>query len=272
MKRFARRPSARLKFAFVFLAAGVFGTLTASAPKADAAIGATYTALGDSIAFGAFAPIGQGYVPRYKNFIQSDTGAFVSLVNLGVPGWTSADLRDATHNRPFFRLSLLLSRVVTWNIGGTDLNAARDSYKAGTCGGADNQDCLKAAVAAFQLNWNGILTDLFTLRHGRPTVFRTMTIYYPFVVEDMASDSWPGDGMNDFEALSPYLVAVNNHIKFTSAFAGIPVAPVFESFNGANGDQQPAGLLAFDEFHPNAQGHARIANLLRGLGYATVTP
>jgi hypothetical protein len=39
-------------------------------------------------------------------------------------------------------------------------------------------------------------------------------------------------------------------------------------------DQDPgaAGLLAFDEFHPNGAGHALIASLLRALGYSAVTP
>ena len=30
------------------------------------------------------------------------------------------------------------AEIVTWNIGGNDLRAARNSYKKGTCGGVDN--------------------------------------------------------------------------------------------------------------------------------------
>ncbi|HEX5000772.1 MAG TPA: SGNH/GDSL hydrolase family protein [Terriglobia bacterium] len=205
-------------------------------------------------------------MPLYEDYIEADTGVSVSLLNLGIPGWTSGDLRNATSSGPLFRLSIYFSRVVTWNIGGNDLNAARSSYKAGTCGGADNQDCLRAAVATFKTNWNGILRDLLTLRHGRATVMRTMTIYNPFVSEDMAS--------GDFLTLKAYLDEVNNHIRYTSALVGVKVARVDVAFNGIGGDEDAIakGLIAFDGFHPNAKGHLVTAQLLRAQGYSSIVP
>jgi lysophospholipase L1-like esterase len=93
---------------------------------------------------------------------------------------------------------------------------------------------------------------------------------------DKASDSWPlgGDGISDFDELKPYLDEVNAHIAASSASHGVLVAPVYQAFNGVTGDEDPGdkGLTAFDDFHPNGLGHAVIASLLRGLGYATVTP
>jgi lysophospholipase L1-like esterase len=248
---------------------------TAAIPSAaSAASSITYTALGDSLAFGAFAPIGQGYVPLYAKYVEQDTGVSVQLVNLGVPGWQSADLRYAVQNRFFFRLSLFFSQLITFNIGGNDLNAARNSYKAGTCGGPLNQDCLNAAVTSFKSNWDGILQGLFQLRRGRPTVFRTMTIYDPFVAEDLAADTFPGDGMNDFQVLKIYLDMVNDYITTQSLMRGVLVAPVYEAFNGPGGNEDPIakGLISFDGFHPNGKGHALMAFLLRTLGYAAIVP
>src|SRR3954447_4839435 len=49
-----------------------------------------YTALGDSLASGLIAQ--KGYVARYATYINVDTGATVNTMNLGVPGWHSADL------------------------------------------------------------------------------------------------------------------------------------------------------------------------------------
>jgi hypothetical protein len=48
------------------------------------------------------------------------------------------------------------------------------------------------------------------------------------------------------------------------------VAPVYHSFNGPDGTRDPgaAGLIAFDNLHPNDAGHARIARLLHEIGYA----
>jgi lysophospholipase L1-like esterase len=236
---------------------------------------ATYTALGDSIAFGLWAPPGEGYVPLYAGYIQSDLSLPVTLIPLGVPGWTSGDLLNAVKTNWTFRLSIFGSNVLTWNIGGNDLRAARTQYKGGSCGGLDNQDCLKMAVATFETNWDLIVKELFALRKFRPTVFRTMDIYNPYVLEDMGVDSWPNDQGTDFDVLNLYLNQVNAYIAASSLSPNHPFlyAPVHAAFNGS-GTTDPAtlGLLAFDGFHPNALGHAVIAYLLRGLGYASVIP
>jgi lysophospholipase L1-like esterase len=254
----------------------MLGAYLALPARVGAAGTAVYAAFGDSIAFGAFAPIGRGYVPLYAKAIATDNGVFVSPTDLGVPGWTSQDLLNALQTKLVFRLAAFTSNVITWNIGGNDLSAARNQYKAGTCGGADHQDCLHAAVAALKNNWDGILQALLTLRHGRPTILRTMDIYNPFVAEDKASDTYPpsGPGNTDFDVFKPYLDDINAYIVGTSTAHGALVAQVYDAFNGPLHDQDPgaAGLLAFDDFHPNAAGHALIASRLRALGYLTVTP
>ena len=239
----------------------------------NAAGAAIYAAYGDSIAFGAFAPIGRGYVPLFANAIANDNGVFVSTTNLGVPGWTSKDLLNALQTKLLFRVAARASNVITWNIGGNDLSAARNLYKAGACGGPDNRDCLDAAVATLESNWDHIIQTLFILRQSRPTIFRTMDIYNPFVAEDMATESFT-PGLTTFDVLKPYLDEVNDYITTTSTPKGVFVAQVYDAFNGTSHDQDPgaAGLLAFDDFHPNAAGHALIAKKLRALGYFAVTP
>lgn len=233
-----------------------------------------YTALGDSLAFGLYAPIGKGYVPTYSGYVASDNGVSVKLTNLGIPGWTSADLLGALRSDAIFRFSVASSSVVTWDIGGNDLLNARDQYKAGTCGGADNQDCLRSAVSSFKSNWSGIITAILSLRSPGHTIIRTMDIYNPFVNADKAADTWPGDQGNDFKVLKPYLDEINNYIAATSAASHIPYARVYQAFNGPGGDIDPAtrGYLAFDGYHPNTRGHRVIADLFRGLGYAPLRP
>jgi lysophospholipase L1-like esterase len=234
----------------------------------------SYTALGDSLAFGAFAPLGQGYVPLYRNNLVSDTGREVILINLGVPGWKSQDLRYALETRFFFQLLVWSSEVITVNIGGNDMKAARSAYKNQSCGGVDNQDCLRAAVTAFQQNWNAIFARILLLRGSRKTLIRTMDIYNPFVEEDKASDSWSEDpNQDDFTVLKFYLEQVNQYIAQTSPNFGA-FAQVYGAFNGPAGDEDPAdkGLLAFDAFHADKSGHALMASLLRDLGYAPLVP
>lgn len=233
-----------------------------------------YTALGDSLAFGALAPPFKGYAYLFRGAIATDTGAAVLISNLGVPGWTSGDLRSALESNFFFQLSVAKSKVVTWNIGGNDLRAARSSYKAGTCGGLDNQDCLKTAVAVLKANWDAIIVRLLALRQETNpvsrTMIRTMDIYNPYVTVDKNSDSWASDGgLVDFDVFKIYLEDVNNYIATTASSNDIPCAKVYEAFNGMSGEDDPIakGYIAFDGFHPNGRGHAKIAELLEATGY-----
>jgi lysophospholipase L1-like esterase len=239
-------------------------------PRAAAAQTVIYTGLGDSLAFGLFAPIGDGYVLQYGRNFQTDTGINVTTINTGIPGWTSSDLLDAVQGNFLLRVSILTSSVITLDIGGNDLLGARGSYGDRTCGGADNQDCLRATLATFKSNWNAILAEILSLRSTNNTVIRAMDVYNPFVNEDRGRDTWPNDQGNDFQVSKVYLDAINNHIALTSAANNIPCARVYQSFNGPNGDRdaREQDLIAFDGLHPNGRGHSRIAGLFRGLGYA----
>ena len=228
-----------------------------------------YVALGDSLAtgFGAFT----GYVPRYEAHIETDTGVAVTRTNLAQNGWTSSQLLSALRNDAKFRRAVRGAEVVTWDIGGNDLRAARNSYKNGTCGGADNQDCLRAAVAKLETNWDAITAEVLTLRSTSNTIVRTMDIYNPYVRSDISSDTWQNDGgMNDFQVFKIYVDEVNQHIAATSGARNVPYAKVYLAFNGVNGDEDPGakGYLSFDGLHPNDTGHRIIAGELRKLGYA----
>jgi lysophospholipase L1-like esterase len=267
------KTKARKIFSYKRICLTICGALLVTqfaAPRVQAAPTVIYTALGDSIGFGLFAPIGDGYVPAYDRFIEADSGANVKTINLSVPGWTSSDLLGAIRGNLLFRVSVATSTIVTVNIGGNDLLGARGDYKDRTCGGADNQDCLRSGVGVFSANFNAILAEVRALRGGRSTIIRTMDIYNPFVNEDRAQDTWPNDQGNDFQVLKPYLDAINNQIAATATARNIPFARVYMTFNGPNGDIDPndLGFLSFDDLHPNGRGHRRIAELLRGLGYS----
>jgi lysophospholipase L1-like esterase len=237
-------------------------------PPVNAAQVWNYAALGDSLAFGALALPLRGYTFLYRTAVANDTGNTVLLYNLGVPGWKSADLLNALRTSWSIRVLIATSRVITWDIGGNDMNAARGSYKAGTCGGLDNQQCLKDTVAQLKVNWDGIVAELHQLRNFDRTTVRTMDIYNPFVTEDMASISSSGVG-TDFDVLKFYLDDVNAYIADRSLKEHVGLARVYFSFNGPDGkvDPKSLGFIAFDGFHPNDAGHAEMARLLRALGY-----
>jgi lysophospholipase L1-like esterase len=253
----------RLILVVVLLVGASQGTTLAAPASWD------YVALGDSLAtgFGAFT----GYVPRYEAHIETDTGVAVTRTNLGRNGWTSSQLLSALRSDPTFRRAIREAEIVTWNIGGNDLRAARNSYKKGTCGGADNQDCLEASVTKLETNWDAITTEVLELRSTGNTIVRTMDIYNPYVRTDIVSDTWQDDGgMNDFQVFNSYVYRANLHIATTSNSAGVPYAKVHLAFNGPYGYEDPKskGYLSFDGLHPNNTGHRVIAGELRKLGYA----
>jgi lysophospholipase L1-like esterase len=242
--------------------------LVPMAPGIQALVSVRYTALGDSLAVGLWTFF--GYVPRYAAFIQQDTGAFPLLLNLGFPGFTSAQLRNAVEHDDLFRRAVSRSRIVTFNIGGNDLRAARQRFKEGTCG--PNHECLVQTVIQLKDNWDAIVATLLRLRGSKPTIFRTMDIYNPYVNEDKAHDTVTGDSYaNDFELLKVFLEDVNAHIAASCAATAFACAQVYAVFNGPNGDEDPAdpprSYISFDGFHPNDAGHRAIARALRVLGY-----
>ncbi len=218
----------------------------------------SYVAAGDSLATG-FGLI--GYVEHYRSAVQVDTGRVVDLRNLAQDGWTAEQLVAALQHREDVRRAVSDAQVFTFNILGNDLRQARVLYKAGDCGGEDNQDCLREAVDRAGRLWDEVLAQVVVLADPRTKIVRTMNVYYPFVGEDARDGS--------LDVLLPYLREVNDEIGRASDEAGIPMADVFAAFNGPDGRTDPgaAGLLHTDGLHPSEEGHRLIAEALRELGY-----
>lgn len=220
----------------------------------------SFVALGDSLAAGFSAT--EGYVPRYQSDIESDTGVTVNLNNLGQPGWQSSDLLNALKTNQSFRDAVSNAQVVTWDIGGNDLKHAYKLFLTGACGGADNQDCFRSAVANFKNNWNGIVGEITSLRDPSQTILRTMDIYNPFIAEQVA--------LGNLATVKPYLDETDAFIQASAQQNGILCAKVYAGFNGPSGTEDPIakGLIAPDGFHANENGHKLMADLLRNLGYS----
>ncbi len=225
----------------------------------------SYTAIGDSLAFGTGAanPSVGGYVPRFRDKLQLVTGQSISVQNFGVFGQFSGQLLSELQSNATIRTSLQNADVITLNIGGNDLGLARLQYRNNTCGGLDGQDCLRSAANSLKLNWNTIVSEIRTLNHSADV--RTIDIYYPAVDFDSTQDSFPDDGgLNDFQVLTIYLNDVNTHISGNAGSNHIKRGHVRDAFNGAGGNTDPnaAGLLSGDLTHPNDTGHELIATLL----------
>ncbi len=217
-----------------------------------------YTALGDSIATGTWASA--GYVDRYADRLRAEVNPSVQLTNLAVNGWTTSDLLNALRTSETYRSAVQGSDVITVSIGGNDLLRARERYLQGTCGGPEDDDCLRTTTDRVLANWDAILDELQALVGSRPVAIRTMDVYNPYAGRDAAR----------LDLFKPYLDEINSYLCLASEARGIPCARVYAAFNGSDGTDDPAqrSLIAFDGLHPSDQGHALIADLLCDLDYA----
>ena len=218
-----------------------------------------YVALGDSLAVGTGASY-KGYVDRYADYLRADTSRHVSVVNLGQDGQTSSELLYALRNDASSRQAVSAANIITFNIGLNDLGHAGEAYENGTCGGADNQDCLRAAVEAFKENWDAIIAELLSLRSSSYTIICTLGIgHTPKIFVDDATTTWPSEGkIEDFRVLKPYVEEINYHIATTTAGKDMLYVEVYLE----KGHVNPDGV------HPNDEGYQVIAEQLRELGYS----
>jgi lysophospholipase L1-like esterase len=204
-----------------------------------------YVALGDSLAAGVGAR--RGYVARYAEHLRSDTGARLRAINLGQSGQTSSQLLHALRNDPAMREALRGAEVVTLNIGLNDLGQAGSSYESGTCGGPQNQACLREAVKRLERNWDAIIEEISSLRSTDQTIIRTAGLGYTPRTRGV---------------LGRYLHEVTRDIASTAAESGIPYAEVRLGGEG----------MSADGLHPNDKGYGVIADRLSDLGYAPLAP
>ncbi|MDQ1522958.1 MAG: hypothetical protein QOE47_882 [Pyrinomonadaceae bacterium] len=250
-----------MKFKTLALALSLFALLLAARPAAAQAGQVwQYTALGDSLAAGLNDSQG-GYVTRFRNYMQTDTGTTVNLNNRAVSGSTSADLLHALRTDETLRAQIVNSQIITWNIGANDFQDALRRYQSGTCGGADNQDCIRATVVSFKANWNAIIAQILSMRSPSNTIIRTMDNYNPSVNLERLFGVFP--------VVKPYLDEINRFIFLSSVNNRILPARVYQAFNGFSGDIDAGsrGYMSADGIHPNDSGHDAIAAQFRALGY-----
>lgn len=219
-----------------------------------------YTALGDSITLAppSFTDGTPNYVDRYKNYISIDLGVPVNTTNLGIIGINSTNLLDHLKTDQNFRDSVKTANLITVMIGINDYVIVRGPFFQGTCGGTDNQDCLRNAVNLFKNNLTSIVSEIKSINQNSNTLILLSDFYNPFISIDKNS--------SNSSILIPYVNQMNSYVHSIGGSNGLNVANVYQAFNGPDGMQDPVAKgYIFDGIHPSGQGHEVIATQFRNL-------
>jgi acyl-CoA thioesterase-1 len=162
--------------------------------------------------------------------------------NLAVPGYTSADVLAQV---PGVRSSLAGADEVVLMIGANDLAAAFDA------GGSFSD-----AATTMQQN---VVATIRSIDAVRTTT--VVVLGYWNVVQDgqVAAAAYGPAGVARSETATQY---ANDSLREAADETHALYISTDAAFHGADGTQDPTGLLAADGDHPNAAGHAAIAALL----------
>jgi lysophospholipase L1-like esterase len=248
----------RLAIGLFLLSLMVFAPLVQAATERQ-------VALGNSVARGYGMKRGKAYVEVYRGYAQADLGISLSLSNLARDGWATDRLLVALNTDAAYISAVQAAAIVNITVAGgsnpPDGQRTYQRYAAGTCGGADNQDCLRADQELFAANYAAILDRILALRAGQPTIIRPTTLY-----------NLPQFYAPEHEAvlLGWSNLAAQTTIDLAAA-RGILVVDLRPVFNGAGPDYSgdPSAYMLSDGVHPTATGHRMIADAVRVSGYGT---
>jgi hypothetical protein len=112
-----------------------------------------------------------------------------------------------------------------------------------------------------------IYSIIFEIRKGMPTIVRAIDAYNPRLASHCTQD----DVLNEcIECWENYNAAIHQ----AAQEMGVPVAKVFDAWNGLDHSENPVekGYTREDNEHPNTKGATVIAQLLRDLGYVPMIP
>jgi Tol biopolymer transport system component/lysophospholipase L1-like esterase len=227
-------------------------------------------ALGDSIIFGEQCEGCSLFVDQYAAALSDSTGRKVRVNNLSVPGTEVAQLKEAIPSEAFRRVLVHADGVVI-TVGGNDLPFNRSDDPCHVSGQFPvvqwdqlTRSCTRHVARQFSRDLDAVLTEIATIRHGKPTLVRVTTMHN-YVIGDHVDPGWDAP-----DAVAPAAYAVDVLDKAQCAVArahDAKCADTRRAVNGKSGREDAAPFLAQDHCHLSQAGHNAYARALIASGF-----
>lgn len=173
---------------------------------------------------------------------------------------------DPSGNTPLFRNVMNNERlreyirkaeVITIGVGSADMFNAIQDFALELI----DQRELEETVEEFRKTYNSLLSDVVSIASPTDTYIRIMDIYFP----------WVGRYKEKviYSSVKHYWMKFNECIRQAGNRNSIPVAYIFQAFNGPRSGDDPAdkGYLGYDGKHSSEKGMKLIAKEFHKLGY-----
>lgn len=200
---------------------------------------------------------------QYAAFVAEDLNVKVNLHEAAVNGQEPSVLLENLRTDEELRQMVGEAEVIVFDFSPSWSNSAELKYLVETCGGDDNQDCLREALKKAKADWNEMADILTELTAGRSVIFHT------FIFGD-----WPYDGAYKGKLTPEQRTILTNYFHMLQAFQGADALArnmfVHHIFSEDPGEPPPAEYLQADELHLSDAGSLIVADMLRGTGYKPV--
>ena len=220
----------------------------------------------DLVVFGDSSAWGVG--DAFATCLEEDLGVEVTVHDMTAGGEPIARVLSRLQEDKDLRKVIKEAEVITFYGNPRGSQSKKHPGDWGSCVNPSNlREPGNAAPETFDVyeaNIRAVIDEMLHLRRGTPTIIRAMDGYMPIQVAWRASEV--------YDACWLFWDNYNQAIHRACAERNVPVARVYDAFNGPDHHEDPRdkGYISADGVHTSMEGRKAIGDAFRALGYAPV--
>jgi len=221
---------------------------------------------------------GWGVADIYGQYIAEDNNVEVNVIDNWIGGLSAGQILQGLkeQNTTNFDLDKLRDRIADSEViviyGNPSDSDDQSNLGDWNCGQSDLDSCYvnNCSIDTFSqyiADLKEIYSIIFEIRQGKPTIIRAIDTYNPRLVSHCQPDGV-------FDICTQCWETYNQAIHQAADEMGVPVANVFDAWNGIDHTENPVqkGYTREDNVHPSELGAAVTAQLLRDIGFEPIIP